>query len=152
MQVPILSGGERCGTLEVWEKGLYSCFRGVVKSHELCRLFAVFPGGEIGLGIPAPEGGNMAICVSMPTGRLPDGALQYGYLQPVHTGWRPFPGDIRGGVQYPAGCEKDSALRFPWHEGEGLPCMETFCFFKRICDDGREWLEIRLNDEGHPMV
>ena len=55
MEIPVYSGNQICGTLRTERKGLYTLFDGTVETDSVCRLVAVFEGGEVPLGIPAPE-------------------------------------------------------------------------------------------------
>ena len=152
MQVSVFSDDQPCGMLDVQKRGLYSVFRSEVKESDLCKLYAVFSGGEIALGIPAPEHNKMTLCVSLPTGRLPAGKLLRGVLRPVREGWRPYPGGIIGNLRFPVGCVQGNNYRFPWRSGDQLPCEEVFCFFHYILDKDRVWLEIKLNEDGTPAV
>ena len=56
MQVPIYDGRQKQGILEACQQGLYTKFTGSLQAQRLCRVYGVFSGGEISLGVPVPEG------------------------------------------------------------------------------------------------
>lgn len=148
MQVPIWDGDNSRGRLQTQQRGLYTVFWAEVSGTELCRVRAVFEGGAVMLGVPAPEGDSLRLTASIPTGRLPKGRLLRGELVREEVGWRRFPGGKVGGVTLPPGQRKDGCYRFPWKPGEKLPCESLMCFFTY-----REgYLEITLDSQGRPQV
>ena len=56
MSVPIYQEGTQCGMLQDTTQGLYTRFSGRLKAQGLCRVYGVYPEGEISLGVPVPEG------------------------------------------------------------------------------------------------
>ena len=152
MQVTVLWENQPCGSLWAEQRGLYTVFQCEVETDQVCRLCAVYEGGETPLGVPAPERGKMRLCVSIPTGRLPRGKLLRGELRPKHSAWQAYAGGPMGEVTLPPGLKQGDAFRFRWKPGEPLPCPELFCFFRFVREGGRCFLEIRFNEEGRPVV
>lgn len=152
MQVPIFSGTQQVGTLETCRQGLYTKFSGMLRANELCRVYAVFSGGEISLGIPVPDGDRMRVRSTMPTSRLPSGSLTAGKLVYEKNMWQPFSGGTIGGVWYPAGEKKENRLRFPWRMGEPLPADEVCCFYRYKEIGGKTYLELTLTADGTPAI
>lgn len=150
MQVPIMSGTKRTGTLEACQQGLYTKFTGRLQADGLCRVYGVFSGGEISLGIPVPEGERLYLRATMPTSQLPKGQLLSGKIVYEKERWQPFPGGTIGGVCYPAGEKKGHTLRFCWKVGEPLPADEVCCFYAYREMQGRSYLLLRLDENGVP--
>lgn len=152
MQVPIFSGTQQVGTLETCRQGLYTKFSGTLRANELCRVYAVFSGDEISLGIPVPDGDRMRVRSTMPTNRLPTGNLTAGRLVYEKNMWQPFSGGTIGCVRYPAGERKENRLRFPWRMGEPLPADEVCCFYRYREIGGKTYLELTLTADGTPAI
>ena len=150
MEIPVYSENQICGTLRTERKGLYTLFDGTVETDSVCRLVAVFEGGEIPLGIPAPEQGQMRLRVSVPTSRLPEGRLLRAALR-RGTSWERFPGGKLGGVMLPPGYVKEQVYRFPWKPGDRLPCDALMCFFRAFHRENCTYLEIKLDSDGAPL-
>lgn len=148
MQVPIQDEDGRRGRLQTQQRGLYTVFWAEVQGTELCRVRAVFEGGSVMLGVPAPEGDSLRLTVSIPTGRLPKGRLLRGELVRDAGGWQRFPGGTVGDVRLPPGQRKGTCYRFPWKPGEKLPCDSLMCFY--TYQDG--YLEVHLDQQGRPQV
>lgn len=148
MQVPIWNGDTSRGRLQTQQRGLYTVFWAEVSGTELCRVRAVFEGGAVMLGVPAPEGDSLRLTVSIPTGRLPKGKLLRGELVREEGGWKRFPGGMVGNVTLPPGQRKDGCYRFSWKAGEKMPCESLMCFFTYRED----YLEITLDGQGRPQV
>lgn len=152
MSVPIYQEGNQCGTLQDTVQGLYTRFTGRLKVHGLCRVYGVYPEGEISLGVPVPEGDSLRVRAMLPTSRLPKGKLLSGRVVYELDAWRPFSGGCMGGVIYPAGQRKGNCLRFPWKNGLELPAMEVFCFYRLVREKGTDYLELCLDAEGYPVM
>lgn len=92
MSVPIYQEGTQCGMLQDTTQGLYTRFSGRLKAQGLCRVYGVYPEGEISLGVPVPEGDSLRVRATLPTSRLPKGRLLSGrvvYEQDAHGGLFP---------------------------------------------------------------
>lgn len=148
MQVPIQDAGNSRGWLQTQQRGLYTVFWAEVHGTELCRVRAVFEGGSVMLGVPAPEGDSLRLTASIPTGRLPKGRLLRGELVREGSGWHRYPGGQVGKLNLPPGQRKGNTYRFPWKPGDKLPCDSLMCFF--IYRDG--YLEVILDEAGMPQV
>lgn len=148
MQVPILDGETGCGWLQTQQRGLYTVFWAEVNKAELCRVRAVFEGGGVMLGVPAPEGGSLRICSSLPTMRLPKGRLLRGELVRSGSDWQPYSGGRVGNITLPQGKRKGNCYRFLWVPGERLPCDSLMCFFTY----GEGYLELTLDQQGRPVL
>ena len=152
MSVPIYQEGTQCGMLQDTTQGLYTRFSGRLKAQGLCRVYGVYPEGEISLGVPVPEGDSLRVRATLPTSRLPKGRLLSGRVVYEQDAWRPFSGGCMGGVTYPPGQRKGNCLRFPWKMGMELPAMEVFCFYRLVREKDRSYLELRLDPEGRPLL
>ncbi len=152
MQVPVFNQEQTCGQLRAEQRGLYTIFRGEVTINQVLRLYAIFEEGELALGIPAPEQGKMVLHMSVPTSRLPRGKLLYGILRSNDSIWTHFPGGKIGNQRFPPGRVKGNRYQFPWQQGEELPCEPLMCFFQYLKDGKQEYLEITLDEQGHPCV
>ena len=150
MQVPIFDGTQQAGTLETCRQGLYTKFSGSLRANDLCRVYAVFTGGEISLGIPVPEGDRLYLRATMPTSRLPNGVLRSGRIVYEKDMWQPFSGGKIGGVCYPGGEKKEDCLRFLWKVGDPLPADEVCCFYEYREMQGKSYLLLRLDENGAP--
>ncbi len=150
MQVPIFDGTQQAGTLETCRQGLYTKFSGSLQANNLCRVYGVFSGGEISLGIPVPEGDRLYLRATLPTSRLPNGQLISGKIVYEGDVWRHFPGGTIGGVCYPVGEKKGDWLRFPWKVGDPLPADEVCCFYEYREMQGKSYLILRLDEKGTP--
>ena len=151
MEVQVVSGEKTCGWLRAEEKGLYTVFAGEVEERELCRMHAVFTGGELTLGVPAPEDGRMRLRVSVPSRCLPPGKLLRGELR-TQKGWRSYGGGLIGPLRLPKGMRMGDRFRFPWSCGEQLPCDELMCFYHYLEEDGKSFLEVTVREDGTPEV
>ena len=141
-----------CGILQAERQGLYTVFRAQVDTEALCRLYAMYEGGEAVLGIPAPEQGRMSLKISVPNSRLPRGKLLRGCLQVNNPGWRNFPGGSVGRFHLPPGYVQKNVYRFPWRAGERLPCDELLCFYRLVGEGERTFLELKLDENDLPQV
>lgn len=151
--VPIYAEGKRVGSLSAERRGLYTQFYGEVTWDTVSRVFAVFTGGECSLGVPVPEHGKMVLRASMPTSRLPGGQLREGRLRPMYEdAWEPFQGGTLGKVRYPAGWRQKDRLRFLWTPGEPVPAEEMLLFYRYTEEEGKTYLELRLDPEGRPIL
>lgn len=150
MQVPIFYGTQQVGTLEAYQQGLYTKFSGSLRANDLCRVYGVFSGGEISLGIPVPDGDRLRVRATMPTSRLPGGMLRSGRIVYEKDMWQPFSGGTIGGVCYPAGEKKGDAMRFRWKVGDPLPADEMCCFYEYLEMQGKGYLILRLDENGVP--
>lgn len=150
MQVPVFDGTQQVGTLEVCREGLYTKFSGNLRANDLCRVYGVFSGGEISLGIPVPEVDRLHLRATMPTSRLPKGQLISGKIIYEGDVWQPFPGGTIGGVCYPAGEKKRDCLRFLWKVGDPLPVDEVCCFYEYREMQEKSYLVLRLDENGAP--
>lgn len=147
MQVPIMDGESNCGWLQTQQRGLYTVFWAEVNGTELCRVRAVFEGGSLTLGVPAPEGGSLRLCSSLPTARLPKGRLLRGEIMRSDSGWQQYPGGRVNHVTLPPGQRKGNCYRFPWSPGEKLPCDSLMCFFSYA----EGFLTLTLDQQGRPV-
>ena len=147
MAVPVMRDGQEWGTRWMEQRGLYTIFTAKLRKTELCRLQAVYEQGSVWLGVPVPEQQTMVLRVSIPTSRLPGGALLRGQLFSKTRSWQSWPGGRIGDVVLPAGSRKEQCYRLPWKPGEPLPCEELLCFFRYT----EGYLEIMLDDQGRPM-
>lgn len=160
MQVPIYCGTEQVGVLEAQRRGLYTCFSGEINDSRLCKIHGVFEEGDCGLGIPVPERGRMVLRASMPTTRLPKGRLLEGRLvcseeqteQETQEKWMLFDGGCVGDAVLPKGERCGNDYRFPWRPGETLPAEELLCFYELKREQDCDWLILRLDDCGNPVV
>ena len=152
MQVPILLGQQKRGMLEACQQGLYTRFNGTLQANGICRVYGVFSGGEISLGIPVPEGERFRIRATYPSSRLPKGKLLCGKIVEEMDGWQPFGGGTIGGVCYPAGARKGNCLRFRWKVGEPLPAESVCCFYQYREVNGKTYLELQLGEDGRPAI
>ncbi len=146
MPVDILSEGQKSGFLNVSRQGLYTKFYGETNREDLCRIYGVFEGGEVPLGVPVPERGKMVLRVSMPSSKLPGGRLLRGEVRTKQPEWTYFPGGKIGGVVLPEGRKKGKLLRFPWKPGEALPAEEMLLFYSFVSENGQDYLEISFED------
>lgn len=149
MSVPVFYDGEKCGFLQNARQGLYTRFYGEVSIKDLSRVYAVYDGGELLLGVPVPEQGKMVLRTSMPTGQVPKGNLLRAELRVRPSGWATFPGGVIVGIRYPKGLKKGNILRFPWKLGEPLPTDEVLLFYRYSCVDGQQFLDISLDEIGN---
>ena len=150
MQVPIYDGRQKQGILEACQQGLYTKFTGSLQAQRLCRVYGVFSGGEISLGIPVPEGERLYLRATMPTSRLPKGQLISGKIVYEGDTWQCFPGGTIGGVCYPAGERRGDCLRFRWKVGDPLPADEVCCFYAYREVQGKSYLLLHLDENGVP--
>lgn len=152
MQVPIYQGQEQRGTLTMARQGLYAQFNGTLRADGLCRIYGVFEGGEISLGVPVPEGQRLCLRASMPASRLPGGMLKCGRIVYEAGRWQRFQGGSLGGVHYPPGLRQGNRLRFPWKQGQRLPAEEVFVFYRLVEEQGSCYLELALDEDGKPVL
>jgi hypothetical protein len=150
MEVPVLRQGQPCGRLWARQQGLYTEFYAQVCHGPVARLYGVFEGGEIALGIPAPEQGSMTLRASLPTSRLPSGRLLRGRLEP--KAWETYPGGRVGQAELPQGLIQGDLYRFPWEPGDPLPWEPLLCFYEYIQQEGRGYLQLRLDQQGRPKL
>ncbi|MBQ9270227.1 MAG: hypothetical protein IJ206_12090 [Oscillospiraceae bacterium] len=150
MEIPVYSGDRICGTLRAVQKGLYTVFDSTVETDQVCRIVAVFEGGELPLGVPAPEQGQMRLHVSVPTSRLPKGRLLRAALR-SGSSWERFPGGSLGGNVLPPCYVREHVYRFPWKPGDRLPCDALMCFFRAVHRENCTYLEIKLDPDGAPL-
>ena len=152
MQVPIFLGKQKRGVLEACQQGLYTRFDGTMQADGICRVYGVFSGGEISLGIPVPEGERFRVHAAYPSSRLPQGKLLCGKIVAESDGWQPFDGGTIGGVCYPAGERKGNCLRFCWKVGDPLPADPVCCFYRYKEAGGNTYLELQLGEDGKPAI
>jgi hypothetical protein len=150
MEVPVLRQETHCGSLRARQQGLYTEFFAQVSHGPVARLYGVFEGGEVALGVPAPEQGIMTLRASLPTSRLPKGRLLRGKLE--SKAWQNFPGGRVGDVILPPGYVQDSVYRFPWSPGDTLPWEPLLCFYQYVSADGQDYLQLCLDRQGKPIL
>ena len=151
MQVPVMEQETCCGFLRAEQRGLYMVFYGEVELRQVMRLYAVFEQGEIPLGIPVPEQGKMILRMSLPAGRMPQGRLLRGELRPKDAAWQRFSGGRVGNHHLPPGRVRGNRYQFPWKQGQPLPYTPFLCFYQLVGENGREYLEVVLDQQGNPL-
>lgn len=118
MRVPVFEQGQSCGELYAEQRGLYTIFRAEIATSGICKIHAVFEQGEVALGVPVPEQGQMVLRISVPTSRLPRGRLMRGIVVQKGTEWSRFPGGRWGELTLPEGRRRDGRYQFPWVPGQ----------------------------------
>lgn len=150
--IQVRKGEDCCGWLNAEQRGLYTVFWGQVQTEELCRVYAIFEGGELALGIPVPEGEHMVIRSSLPTSGLPKGTLLYGELRPKDSLWHTFPGGRVGPADLPCGQVNGQRYRFPWSPDQPLPYAPYLCFFRYVQEGEQGYLELSLDGQNMPCT
>lgn len=148
MRCDILAGTKRIGFLQAERQGLYTRFYGCLETKRLTKLYAVFEGGQWGLGIPVPEGNKLVLRTSVPTTSLPQGKLLCGRIPEELPEWECFQGGEIEGVSYPEGLRKGGTLRFRWSPETAVPAPEVILFYKLVYQDGTTYLELTPEDYG----
>ena len=170
MEVAVYREERPVGTVTLSEGGGWAEIRMscLLDRTGLFRGFLACDGGELPLGVLAPEEGRLQARRRVPLPELRTlGAVRRGLCRLCYpfddgAGWRPagpdffrrrFRGSLRGAegaLWRPAGAGRRLAL--PWDEGRPFPLMEAFCFVRVGEIGGRPYAILTFDGDEWPRM